>query len=206
MNLKIKAEPRTTERKSDVKKVRNSGLIPGIIYGEGKEGIMIALPKIEFAKVFKKSIGQVAIYDIELEGQNYKTFLKDQQIHPVSREVMHVDFVELHKGNPITIEVPIHYNGTAEGTKLGGALEILHYTIEITCLPKDIPEDINVDVTNLKLGQGIHLGDIELGEGMQSSLPAATTLVSVRAPRGVDADEGDDADAEAETAEATEEA
>lgn len=203
MNLKIKAEPRTTERKSDVKKVRNSGLIPGIIYGEGKEGVMISLPKIEFTKLFKKSIGQVAIFNIELEGQNYRTFLKDQQIHPVSRDFLHVDFVELHKGNPITIEVPIHYNGTAEGIKQGGALEILHYSLEITCLPKDIPEDISIDVSNLKLGQAIHLGDVELNEGLQVSLPAATTLVAIRAPRGVDAD-GEEGDAD--SAEATEEA
>jgi large subunit ribosomal protein L25 len=189
MNLKIKAEPRTTERKSDVKNVRNSGLIPGIIYGAGKEGVMISLPEIDFLKLVKKSIGEVAIFDIELEGKNYKTFLKDQQIHPVTRQFRHLDFKELHAGKPITIEIPLHYVGTAEGIKAGGLMEILHHTLELTCLPKDIPEEITIDVSNIKLGQAIHFGDIQLAEGLQASMSAATTLVAVRIPRGSDEDE-----------------
>ncbi len=189
MNLKIKAEPRTTERKSDVKNVRNSGLIPGIIYGAGKEGIMISLPEIAFLKLVKKSIGEVAIFDIELEGKNYKTFLKDQQIHPVTRKFRHLDFIELHAGKPITIDIPLHYVGKAEGIKAGGLMEILHHTLELTCLPKDIPDEIEIDVTNLQLGQAIHFGDIQLADGLQTSMSSATTLVAVRVPRGSDEEE-----------------
>ncbi|HHE64754.1 MAG TPA: 50S ribosomal protein L25, partial [Bacteroidetes bacterium] len=76
-----------------------------------------------------------------------------------------------------------HYKGIAEGTKEGGALEILHHTLEISCLPKDIPDEIEIDVTNLKIGDSIHFREIELSEGVTSSMTEATTLVAVRAPK-----------------------
>jgi len=134
-------------------------------------------------KNYKKSIGEVAFFDFDLSGKKISTFIKEKQVHPVSRDFVHIDFMELHKGTTITLEVPLHYKGIAEGTKEGGALEILHHTLEISCLPKDIPDEIEIDVTNLKIGDSIHFREIELSEGVTSSMTEATTLVAVRAPK-----------------------
>jgi len=183
MNIKVEATLREKGKKSDLNNYRREGFIPAVIYGEGKVGINILLNKIDFMKNYKKSIGEVAFFDFDLSGKKISTFIKEKQVHPVSRDFVHIDFMELHKGTTITLEVPLHYKGIAEGTKEGGALEILHHTLEISCLPKDIPDEIEIDVTNLKIGDSIHFREIKLSEGVTSSMTEATTLVAVRAPK-----------------------
>ncbi|MCK4653294.1 MAG: 50S ribosomal protein L25 [Candidatus Cloacimonetes bacterium] len=183
MNIKIEAQLRDKGKRSDLNKFRNQGYIPAIIYGEGKEGTKILLQKIPFLKNYKKSLGEVAFFEIKVNGKSYTTLIKEKQIHPVTREFTHIDFVELHKGKKITLEIPINYTGEALGTQEGGLLEILHRKIEISCLPKDIPEEIKVDVSNLEIGDSIHFADIEMPENVDTNMSDITTLVAVRAPR-----------------------
>lgn len=185
MNIKIEATLREKGKRSDLNKMRREGFIPAVIYGEGKVGLNILLPKIDFLKSYKKSIGEVAIFDINLAGKEINTFIKEKQIHPVSRDFVHIDFVELHKGKAITLNIPMHYPGEPVGLKEGGVLEILHHSIEISCLPKDIPEEIVIDVSSLDIGDSIHFRDIQLAEGSTTSMSDATTLVAVRAPKKI---------------------
>ncbi len=183
MNIKVEAQLRDKGKRSDLNKFRNEGYIPAIIYGEGKEGTKILLNKIPFLKNYKKSLGEVAFFEIKVNGKSYTTFIKEKQIHPVTREFTHIDFVELYEGKKITLEIPINYTGEALGTKEGGLLEILHRKIEISCLPKDIPEEINIDVSNLEIGDSIHFADIKIPENVDTNMTDITTLVAVRAPR-----------------------
>jgi len=183
MNIKIEATLRELGKKSDLKNLRKEGFIPAVIYGEGQVGTNIVLSEIPFQKQYRKSIGGVAIFEIEMDGKKINTFIKDKQIHPVSRKFMHIDFVELHKGKPITLNVPIQFIGDPLGVKEGGLLELLHRKIEITCLPKDLPEDIVIDVSNLNIGDSIHFGDIQLADNITASMSDVTTLVAVRAPK-----------------------
>ena len=204
MNIKVDATLRELGKKSDLNKFRREGLIPAVIYGEGKIGTNILLKNIDFQKQYKKSIGEVAIFELNLAGKKINAFIKDKQIHPVSREFVHVDFVELHPGKPITLNVPIHFIGVAKGTKEGGLLELLLREIEVTCLPNDIPEEIDIDVSGLGIGDSIHFKDIQLAEHITSSMSDVTTLAAVRAPKK--AEEIDEKDAEVATAVAVEEA
>ncbi len=209
MNIKIEATLREKGKKSDLNNYRREGFIPAVIYGEGKVGINILLNKIDFMKNYKKSIGGVAFFDFDLAGKKISTFIKEKQVHPVSRDFVHLDFMELHKGTAITLGIPLQYTGTAMGTKEGGSLEVLHHTLEISCLPKDIPDEIVIDVTNLNIGDSIHFREIDLSEGVTSSMSDATTLVAVRAPKKeeevveeeVEAIEGEATEGEAETSE-----
>ncbi|MFC1887807.1 50S ribosomal protein L25 [Candidatus Cloacimonadota bacterium] len=182
MNVKIEAQLRTKGKKSDVKNLRKQGLIPAVIYGEGNEGIMINLEKTPFMKLYKTTIGEMAFYDITVEGKTYNAIMKDKQVHPVTRDYMHIDFLEMHKGNTLTLEIPINYVGEAKGVHTGGSLDVHIRRLEVTCLPKDIPQDIEVDVSELEIGDSIHLGDIDL-PNMETKLSDSTTLVAVRAPR-----------------------
>lgn len=182
MNVKIVAKAREKGKKSDMTNLRNSGHIPAIIYGEGQEGQKISLEKIPFLRAYKKTIGEIALFDIELDGKKITTILKEKQIHPVSRDFMHIDFQELHKGVSITVNVPFRYIGEPVGISLGGVLEIMVRDIEVSCLPKDIPEDIEIDISTIGIDESLHLRDIDLGV-LETKLTPETTLASVRTPK-----------------------
>jgi large subunit ribosomal protein L25 len=186
MNIKIEATLREIGTKSTIKTIRKDGFIPAVIYGEGQIGTNIKLAKIDFQKQYRKSIGEVAIFDIELDGASIPTFIKDKQIHPVSREFVHIDFVELHKGKSITLEIPIRFFGDAKGIKEGGLLELLHHSIEISCLPKDLPGEIEIDVSNLGIGDSIHFKDVQMAENITANMSDITTLAACRAPKKIE--------------------
>ncbi len=183
MNVKVEAKLREIGKKSDLKNYRKENLIPGIVYGEGNEGLKILIPKIQFLKDYKGTIGKVSFFNIHVDGKEFNTFIKEKQIHPVTREFVHIDFMEFHKGKMITLQIPFRYIGEAPGTQEGGLVEVLHRELEISCLPKDIPEEISIDVSELEIGDSIHFGDITIPENIETSMSEITTLVAVRAPR-----------------------
>ncbi len=182
MNIKINAEKRDLGKRSDLTELRKEGFIPGIIYGAGQEGIKIAFNARDYTREYKKSIGAVAFFDITVDGKTYKTFIKEKQIHPLTREVAHIDFLELHKGKSITIEVPINFNGEAPGVKEGGVFEISIRSIQVTCLPKDIPDEISIDISALNIGDSIHFGEIKLPDDIETSISDETTIAAVTLP------------------------
>jgi len=182
MNIKIDAEKRDLGKKSNLTELRNKGFIPGIIYGNGQEGIKISFNARNYTREYKKTIGEVAFFDITVEGKTYKTFIKEKQVHPLTREIVHIDFLELHKGKSITIEVPINFIGEAIGAKEGGVLEIIQRSVQVTCLPKDIPDEIRVDVSNLNIGDSIHFSDIDVSKDIETNFSDDTTIVSLSLP------------------------
>ncbi len=186
MNININAEKRSLGKKSDLNVLRDKGLIPGIIYGAGQEGMKISFNAREFAREYKKSIGTVAFFDIAVDGNTYKTFIKERQIHPLTREVVHIDFLELHKGKSITIDVPINFSGEALGAKEGGVFEVIHRTIQVTCLPKDIPEEISFDISNMNIGDSIHLNDLNLPEDLDTDLSDEITIAVLSVPKVIE--------------------
>ena len=183
MNVKIKAQKREKGKKSDLKNLRKKGFIPAIIYGEGKEGTKVTLQSSEFNSVYKKTIGEMSLFDIDIEGEKTLTIIREKQIHPVSREIIHVDFVELHKGKPITLNVPIRFVGEPIGVKDGGVLDVLHRHLEVSCLPKDLPEVVELNVENLKIGETIHLFNLDLDSSLTLKLPDDAAIVAVRTPK-----------------------
>lgn len=186
MNIKINAEKRDLGKRSDLTELRKEGFIPGIIYGAGQEGIKIAFNARDYTREYKKSIGAVAFFDITIDGKTYKTFIKEKQIHPLTREIVHIDFLELHKGKPITIDVPINFTGEALGTKEGGVFEIIHRVIQVTCLPKDIPDEIRFDISEMNIGDSIHLRDLDISEEMNTELTDEITIAILSVPKVIE--------------------
>ena len=186
MNIKINAEKRDLGKRSDLTELRKEGFIPGIIYGAGQEGMKIAFNARDYTREYKKSIGAVAFFDITVDGKTYKTFIKEKQIHPLTREIVHIDFLELHKGKPITIDVPINFTGEALGIKEGGVFEIIHRTIQVTCLPKDIPDEIRFDISDMNIGDSIHLKDLNISEEMNTDLSDEITIAILSVPKVVE--------------------
>ena len=201
MKVKIKAFNRELGKKSDIKNLRKLNYIPGIIYGPGEKDVPVSVRKNEFYKIYRKTIGEMALFELDVDGEKFVTIIKDRQIHPVTREVLHIDFLHLHPGTLITVSVPLKFVGESKGVKQGGVLEIHHRRLDITCLPKDIPEDIEVDISELMIGKAIRLKDISLKEEFSVKIPQDTPIVSVQEPKKAKAEETEEATEEEQPAE-----
>jgi len=182
MDFNLKVEKREIFRKKSANSsLRKSGFIPAVIYGEGKKGINIKLKNNEFVKAYNKSLGSVAFFSLEVGSKTYKTIIKEKQIHPSSRRVVHIDFLELTKGHTITMDIPIKLVGEPMGAKEGGIVEFLLHSVSITCLPSEILSVIEVNVSELNIGDGIKIGDIDFGS-LTVNMDNAITVVHVVPP------------------------
>ena len=200
MNLKLEATKREPGKKSDSRELRRQGRIPAIIYGEGKPGLPISLDAAEFNKTYRKSIGQMAFFNVSVGGEVYRTIVKEKQIHPLHRDLLHIDFQELHAGKEISLEIPLSFEGEAPGTRSGGLLDISMRTLLCQSLPKNIKDDIVVDISKLEVGETIHVGDLDLGE-MNTKAAPELAVVSVHLPRAAKAESDEEGEEGAEGAE-----
>lgn len=163
MIFTLNAETRKTIRKSDLSNLRAAGMIPAVLYGPGMDSITIALNKADFGKCYKKSFAEVAFYEIELNGNKYHTVLKDKQIHPVTRNFLHLDFMVVAAESTMDIEIPLKFSGDPVGLKEGGFMDIVHRTVKVSCKASDIPEDIELNISDLKVGDSKHVRDLPKG-------------------------------------------
>ena len=186
--------------KGNSKRLRAAGEIPAIIYG-GAEPIMITVNKFEFHKNFKQMSENVLI-DLDIKGGEAKEVLiKDFQMDQVTNRLTHIDFYEIVRGKKIHTRIPLELTGTSIGVRLnGGLLEQLAHDIHVECLPKDIPEVVQVDITDMDLNQALHVSDLVLPDGVVS-LDSPETVIAVvsgtKAEAG-DASEGEEAGASGE--------
>jgi large subunit ribosomal protein L25 len=136
------------------------------MYGRGGSSIAIDLDAREFSNRVK-SISESTIVKIEVEGKSYDAFVKDTQRSITEGAILHVDFYEVESGVALRAHVSLHLVGNPAGVREGGVLESPLHEIEVECLPKDLPERIEVDISELKVNQSIHVRDLNLGEGVR---------------------------------------
>jgi large subunit ribosomal protein L25 len=182
MIFKINAVERNTVRKSDLKNLRKEGMIPAVVYGHGVEPLSITLDKIEFMKLYKKSFNELVFYEVKIAKNEYHTLIKERQMHPVSREILHVDFMVIPPHQMIEVDVPIKFVGTPIGAKSGGFIDILHRSLRIQCVEDAIPNDIEVDITNLNVGEAFHIHQIPAGKWTIKDNPE-NALVTIHAKK-----------------------
>ncbi len=182
--LKLEITPREGRGKSTTRKLRVQDRVPGIVYGSGIVPTAVSAERIALARVLRG--GANALVDLvgakALEGS--PVLVKEVQRDPLSRKHVHFDLYAPDLTARLDVEIPLHYLGTPKGVLLdGGVLEPLLRTLEVSCMPLAIPEGINVDVSNLAIGEAIHVRDIQLPPDVVSKIDAETTLVHVIAPR-----------------------
>ncbi|MCD4650573.1 MAG: 50S ribosomal protein L25 [Candidatus Cloacimonetes bacterium] len=182
MKLELNAVKRELGKKSERKTMRQDGFIPAVLYGGGSDGLPVTINEREFVQNYRKSFGHVAFWDLKIGDETVTAVIKDKQVHPVSRKIVHIDFMELHKGKSIVLDIPVNYNGTPVGTKTGGAVDYLLRSLTVHSLPKDVKDSIDVDISELDIGDTISVGDLELGE-METRIPLDVTVVHVYIPR-----------------------
>jgi large subunit ribosomal protein L25 len=165
----IDAQPRGDEGKGASRRLRRQGLVPGIIYGGTKKPEMISLVHNELAQHLEHEAFYSHILTVNVGDKAQQVILKDLQRHPAKPFVMHVDFQRVSAKKKLKTHVPIHFVGedVAPGIKTGGAASHHVTDVEITCLPKDLPEYIEVDLSQMEVGDSVHLSELQLPAGVE---------------------------------------
>ncbi len=205
-SLSLSVQSRSDFGKGASRRLRKQNLLPGIVYGGGKDPVAILLEQRVLSKIRSNEAFYSAIVALEIDGKAEKVILRDLQHHPFKDIILHADFMRIRSDQEITLGVPLHFIGEEEchGVKVeGGSLSRIDVEIEIVCLPGDLPEFIEVDVTNLELGSAVHLSEIKLPEGVRSTVLSYgedhdRAVVSVHATRAASEDEEDVTAAETE--------
>lgn len=178
----VNASPRKDSGKGAARRLRNSGQIPAVAYGKGLAATPLALTPKDIITVLKSERGQNTVLQMKLEGKDLLVMIKDYDVHPVSRALQHVDFVEVHMDKPVDVEIPLIALGKAVGVTNGGVLRVVYRMLPIRCLPSQIPLKVEADVTHLELGEHIATKDLKLPAGVEPRVAAEQTLIAVVAP------------------------
>ncbi|MBM3784960.1 MAG: 50S ribosomal protein L25 [Acidobacteria bacterium] len=182
-DITIAAAPRATRGKNEARRLRVAGSMPAVIYGTGKDPVAVAVSPKEVSKILHSSTGHNTIFDVAVEGgAGEPVMIVDWQVHPIKGGLLHVDMQRIDLDKAIVVQVPVHVKGEARGVKIqGGLLELVNREVSIECLPNDIPEFFEVDVTGLGLNQAVRAGDLTLSASMVLIEAPDAVLVHVTA-------------------------
>jgi large subunit ribosomal protein L25 len=169
--MKLTAQPRSGAGRTDVKKLRAAGLIPAVMYGAKQESTNLQLGAREVVEVLKHATGEQTLVELEVhDGANVSSrlaLIQEVQHDPVRQTILHVDFHAVSADEKLHAHVTVETHGESVGVKTyGGRLEVLLHSVEVECLPKDLPELISIDISSLNVGSAIHLRDLHLPEGV----------------------------------------
>ena len=172
MAIEVSATPRGVQGRGASRRLRHSGRVPAILYGADKPAQNIELDHNELAQHLKHESFHASILTLTVEGEKHQVLLRDVQMHPWRAQVLHIDFQRVARDRKIHMKVPLHYlnQEIAPGVKTGGgAVNHVLSEIDVSCLPDDLPEFIEVDLSNLQLGHSIHLSELTLPKGVEST-------------------------------------
>jgi len=177
----IEAHERKAINKRSRNNLRNEGRVPGVLYGSRLKPIAIDVTRVAINPIVFSA--KTHLLSLKLDGhEDYECVVKDVQFDPVSDEIVHFDLIGLTRGENIQLEVPVKLLGSAVGVKEGGLLQESLHKLNIECLPKNIPQSIEIDVTNLNVGDSIHVADLSF-ENITILNPEDTIVVSVVLPK-----------------------
>lgn len=193
--MKVVAFPRAEQGTGASRRLRKAGMTPGIIYGGTSEPMAIKLDHNALFHALRREAFHSSILDMEIEGKVEKVLLRDYQMHAYKQIVMHADFQRVSADQPIHVKVPLHFLNEDTSVAVKQSSGTIHHAIselDISCLPGDLPEFIEVDLANLDVGQTVHLSDLKLPKGVSAissdgSMAIATASAPSAAPAADDA-------------------
>ncbi len=199
----LAAELRTDTGKGASRRLRHASRVPAIIYGAGKEPTMLTFRHDDIFHACEDEAFFSHILTINVDGQSEKVIIKDMQRHPAKVQIMHADFQRIDANHALHVNVPLHFlnEDVCVGVKAGGLVSHLITELEISCLADDLPEFIEVDMSELDTGDSIHLSDIKLPKGVSSVILMQgeghdQAVASIHMPRGEKVEESDESVAE----------
>ncbi|MGD2000762.1 MAG: 50S ribosomal protein L25 [Desulfobacterales bacterium] len=198
--LNIRANQRTTRGNGPARVLRREGRIPAILYGPDNEPISIAVNTHELETLLKSSRSGQVFVKLSIDGVGErKAILKELQRHPVSGHFIHADFYEVAMDRKIRAMVPVVTRGKSKGVETGGMLQIIRRELEVLCLPDDIPETFEIDITELDMGESIHVEDLPLEGDVEIPHEVNFTILTILSGRMAEeevAEEGEEAELE----------
>ncbi len=178
----IQVQPREEKGKNESRRLRRQGLVPAVVYGGGREPEGVAVDPRPLEAVLLTERGKNTLLHLRIGDRDLKraVLMREIQRHPVTDRILHADFVRVEMDNKTEVDVPIVAAGIATGVKSeGGLLEFIHRTVTVRCLPADIPQHIEADVTELHVGQHLEAGELTLPAGVELAMPATETLLTI---------------------------
>ncbi len=183
MSFKIKAEKRDVFGKNVSRRLRREGMIPAILYGGDASNVPLTLRKEEVFMILKSDTGENTVFQVSFDSEIRDVMIKELQKDPVTDEILHADLVHIAMDKVIRVSVPVMIVGEAVGVKAeGGFVDFITREIEVECLPKDIPEHIEIDISDLHLRQSLKAEDIALPEGVKLITSSDTIVVMIEVP------------------------
>jgi len=202
MSEKLSATVRSLRGKGASRKSRKAGKLPGIVYSKDSETTSVEVSPRELTHILRRPLRRNALIELDLEGQGVRhVMVRDLQKHPVRRDLVHVDFIQVDPAQEIIAEVPIAVHGRSKSVVSGGKLEQVRRFVTVACLPTAIPPQIEVDVTDLPFGS-TRTGQIALPSGLSLKDDPTLSVITIKAPRGKEEEEELEGAAPAATPEA----
>ncbi len=202
----LQAETGRRAGSSDARRLRTEGKIPAVVYGHGMDPIAVSVDRRELRQALSGAAGMNTILDLTVDGTVYPSLIKDIQRHPVKRSVQHIDFIQVNLNEEIVVSIPIHLEGEAKDVSAnGGLVDLAMQELEVRTTPRNIPDGVTIDVSEMTMDTVIRVEDIPLPSGVVAEAEADAPVVTVLTMRTpvLDAEEAaaEEAAAESEAAE-----
>jgi large subunit ribosomal protein L25 len=197
-NIELTAETRTTTGNSPARALRRAGRVPAILYGRGTESVMLSIGTDDMETIIKEgSVGQ-SIINLAIDGgkKTRAAMIKELQTDPVSQNLLHIDFYEVSMDRKLKVNVPVITTGKSVGVELGGMLQIIRRELEVVCLPNAIPQEITIDITDLDIGNSVHVEEITLEGDVEIPHDVNFTVLTVLSPKAVEEEEVEEEEGE----------
>jgi len=207
VTMRINAKIRTKTGKGPARKIRSAGKLPAIFYGPEINPIMLSVDYMQLEKMLKGKSAENIIFDLRIDsdekGRSKKVMIKEIQRDPVTREYLHVDLYEIAMGKEIEADIPVHLINIPIGVTNGGILETIKRELKVSCMPKNLVDRIDIDVSDIDIGQSVHVKDVSFPQGLKSIDDENLTIAIVNAPT-ITAEEEEVKEEEVEEAESEE--
>jgi large subunit ribosomal protein L25 len=183
MNIVIKSEKRQGLGSNAARRLRKQGFVPAVLYGESMESRPLVVSKKDIVQILKLESGENTIFKVAVDTDMYDAMIKDLQVDPVTDELLHADLIRISMDKPVRVTVPIVHSGEPVGVKTeGGFVDFVTREVEVECLPRDIPESLSIDISELHVHQSIKAEGMAIPAGVKLITEPATVLVLVSLP------------------------
>ena len=180
----LKATVRNSLGKGAARKSRKAGLLPAVVYSKAQESLSVEVSPRELTHVLRLPLKRNALIGLDIEGQGVRhVMIRDIQKHPVRRDLMHVDFIQVNPQESVVVEIPVALQGRAASVVAGGKLEQVRRNVTVSCLPGQIPAQIDLDITNLPFGSTL-ASQVALPEGLSLEDDPSLPVITIRTARG----------------------
>ncbi len=183
MQLVVKTEKRQGLGSNAARRLRAQGFVPAVLYGESMETVPLVLSKKDIVQILRLESGENTIFKVALDTDSYDAMIKELQIDPATDELLHVDLIRISMDKPIKVTVPVEHHGEPIGVKTeGGFIDFVSREVEVECLPRDIPESLDIDISELHINQSFKVQGMTVPPGVKVLTEPNTVLVLISMP------------------------